>query len=95
MSTRTLCVLFFTVFKLNSAFADSCEGLGTVFVFGNGMFTTKDSARISKKQMEEAVSRGVSLEKSKDIQFDIAYKTNEFFLTQFKNVAVQKPSQLL
>jgi hypothetical protein len=90
VSTKALWVPFFIFFVLNSAFASSCEGLGTVFFFGNGMFTTKKSAEISRKKLEEAISRGVSLEKSKDIQFDIAYKTNEFILTQVLNVALHK-----
>lgn len=90
VNTRILWVLLFTMLSLNSASASSCEGSGTVFFFGNGMFTSKDSAKTSRDYLQKAINHGTSLERAKDIQFDIAYKTNEFLPFQIFNVALHK-----
>jgi hypothetical protein len=90
VNIKGLWILFLIFRSLNLAFANSCEGKGTVFFFGNGMFTTKESARMSRDRLEESINYGVSLGTSKDIQYDIAYKTNESILIQILNVAAHK-----
>jgi hypothetical protein len=85
---RILFLLFFLPSKL--IYANPCEGVGTVFFFGNGMFTSIESAQDSLKRLKKEVKRGLTLEKLKDIKYDIAYKINEDIHIQILNVATHK-----
>jgi hypothetical protein len=83
-------VFLISLFFIRSALANSCEGRGTVFFFGNGMFNTKEDTQRSLNALSDAIRNGILLDKTKDAKYRAAYKTNEPLLFQLFNVANQK-----
>ncbi len=82
--------LFFCLFPIiPGSFAASCAGSGTVVLFGNGMFNSRDEATSSKIALEEALLPWWPTLNSK-LRFDVSYKRSEPLLEQLVNVAVQK-----
>jgi hypothetical protein len=82
--------LWITSFYVPELFAKSCEGRGTVFFFGNGMFNTKYEAQDSLDKLTEKMKFQMIPDQQKNIKFDFAYKTDESVLIQLFNVVNQK-----
>lgn len=90
MNTKIFILILSIFLQAQSINADSCQGKGTVFFFGNGMFNTKKDAQDSLDALRSEVRKSVNYDRSKNIKFNLAYKTSEPTLTQISYVVSQK-----
>ena len=92
MKNNYILCIFIVFFSAQVVLAqnNTCLGVGTVFFYGNGMFNTRRDAQQNLDVLvEEVLSQGL-VDLSKEIRFDLAYKTNESICIQFFNVVSQK-----
>jgi len=83
-----VCVFLFL--RTTISFALPCEGQGTVFFFGNGMFNTYSEAQKSLRVLQDETKAAGILDSEKKNLFENAYKQSEPVLEQIFNVFIQK-----
>jgi hypothetical protein len=83
-------ILLFSISYVQTSFAESCAGKGTVFVYGNGMFNSYEDAREGLKTLKRLLKRELKFDLKKQVEFELAYKTSEPILQQLLNVMSQK-----
>jgi hypothetical protein len=79
--------LLISIFHFSNVIAGSCEGKGSVIVYGNGMFNTIKDAWLSSDSLRSAIGQSKS---PINQSYDIAYKRSEPILEQLVNMVAQK-----
>lgn len=68
----------------------ACEGKGTKFFFGNGMFTSRQEARKSSLALQKLTQNNLALDAGKKQFFQVAYNQDEDVFSQLLEVFEQK-----